>query len=118
MATPQQYKLHLACSDGTDQPLDVFIRNRPEWDDWNTWRGVRDDFSRDFIFALIDFYPERHRWLFGGAYRVLSRGSRNHAHSYTIELLEESMPFIGRLKVDLMGEVLEGCLADSRRTRL
>lgn len=98
---PRQYKLHLACWNGADQPLDVFVRNRAEWDEWNSWRGVRDDFSRDFIFALIDFYPERHRWLFGGGYRVLSRSARNHAPSYTIQLLDESRPFIGRLKAAL-----------------
>lgn len=62
---------------------------------------MRDDFSRDYIFSLIDFYPERDRWLFGGAYRVLSRKTVNHAASYGIELLEESRPFIGRLKVQL-----------------
>lgn len=98
---PQQYKLHLASWNGSDQPLDVFVRNRAEWDEWNSWRGVRDDFSRDFIFALIDFYPERYRWLFGGAYRVLSRSTQNHAPSYTVELLDESRPFVGRLKVSL-----------------
>ena len=101
VATPQQYKLHLACHDGTDNPLDVFVRKPAEWDRWNSWRGVRDDFSRDFIFALIDFYHEKDMWLFGGAYRVLSRNVLNHAHSYTIELLEESKPFMGRLKVAL-----------------
>ena len=98
---PQQYKLHLASCNGSDQPLDVFVRNRAEWDEWNTWRGTRDDFSRDFIFALIDFYPERYRWLFGGAYRVLSRSTQNHAPSYTVDLLDESRPFDGRVKVAL-----------------
>lgn len=98
---PEQYKLHLACSDGSDQPLDVFVRNRTEWDGWNRWRGARDDFSREFIFSLIDFYPEKDRWLFGGAYRVLSRKSINRAHSYVIEPLDEGRSFIGRMKISL-----------------
>lgn len=98
---PEQYKLHLACWNQHDQPLDVFVRDRKAWDSWNSWRGARDDFSREFIFALIDFYPQKDRWLFGGAYRVLSRKPINHSRSYTIERLPECEPFVGRLKLSL-----------------
>jgi hypothetical protein len=101
MSNPEHFKLHLACWNGIHQPLDVFVRDRAEWDNWNRWRGVRDDFSRDYIFSLIDFYPEKDRWLFGGAYRVLSRKRVNHAPSYDIEILEDSRPLIGRLKLHL-----------------
>lgn len=101
IARPEQFKLHLACWNGVDQPLDVFVRDRSEWDGWNRWRGVRDDFSRDYIFSLIDFYPEKDRWLFGGAYRVLSRKPINNAASYEIERLKESEPLIGRLKLQM-----------------
>ena len=98
---PEQFKLHLACWNGRDQPLDVFVRDRAEWDGWNKWRAARDDFSRDYIFPLIDFYPEKEQWLFGGAYRVLSRKSVDHAESYEVETLQDSRPFIGRLKLQL-----------------
>jgi hypothetical protein len=101
IAHPEHFKLHLACWNGRDQPLDVFVRDRSEWDGWNKWRGVRDDFSREYIFSLIDFYPEKDRWLFGGAYRVLSRRSVDRAASYDIEMIEDSMALIGRLKVQL-----------------
>jgi hypothetical protein len=93
--------VHLACWKGSDQPLDVFVRSRDEWDYWNRWRAARDDFDRDFIFALIDFYPEGDRWLFGGAYQVLSKTGENFTHSYTVKLLDESLPYIVRLKVAL-----------------
>jgi hypothetical protein len=96
-----KYKLHLACWNGDHQPLDVFVNDRAEWDSWNAWRGPNNDFNRDFIFSLIDFYPEKDRWLFGGAYRVLSRRNIKHAKAYTIELMEESRPLIGRLKISL-----------------
>lgn len=99
ISQPQQYKLHLACWNGTSQPLDVFVRDRAEWEGWNTYRGTRNDFSRAFIFALMDFYPQRDRWLFGGAYRVVSRDAQRQEHSYSVELLEESRPLIGRLKI-------------------
>ena len=99
---PKSYKLHLACeNEFSDKPLDVFVRSRTEWDGWNRWRGNRDDFSRDFVFSLIEFYPEKDRWLFGGAYRVLSREAVNKSESYKIELLESSSSLIGRLKIAL-----------------
>ncbi|MCX5795077.1 MAG: GIY-YIG nuclease family protein [Elusimicrobia bacterium] len=98
---PEQYKLHLACWNGTHQPLDVFVRDRKEWEGWNRWCGTRNDFGRDFILAFIDFYPEKERWLFGGAYRVISRKPVRNDYGYRIELLAESKPFIGRLKLSL-----------------
>jgi hypothetical protein len=101
VSNPNSFKLHLACWNGHDQPLDVFVRNQLEWDKWNTWRAGKDDFSREFIFSLIEFYPERDRWLFGGVYKVIGRKPIDNSHSYVTELLEESMPFIGRLKISL-----------------
>ena len=81
--------------------LTFFVRSREEWNYWNRWRSTRDDFSRQFIFSLIDFYPQQHRWLFGGTYRVVVRRYKNHAHSYDVELVPESEPYIGRLKSEL-----------------
>ncbi len=96
---PRAYKLHVARWNGRSQPLDVFVRDREEWNGWNSWRSDKDEFNRPFIFSLIDFYPQRDRWLFGGAYRVLAREATPRAHSYTIELLPQSVPFVGRLKL-------------------
>lgn len=98
---PEDYKLHLACWNGSDQPLDVFVRDRNEWDNWNKWRAKRDDFSRDFIFALINNYHEENSWLFGGVYQVISRKPVDDSPSYNIKLLNECKPYIGRLKVTL-----------------
>jgi hypothetical protein len=101
IADPQRYKVHLACWNGSNQPLDVFVNDKDEWDNWNRWRSKKDDFNREFILALIDFYPEKDRWLFGGIYRVLSRGGVNDSHSYRVELANEGRPLIGRLKLAL-----------------
>jgi len=98
---PHQFKLHLACWNGQNQPLDVFVRDREEWDGWNSWRGKRDDFSREFIFSLIEFYPQKDTWLFGGVYRVISRKPVDHSHSYKIERVPEYEAFTGRLKISL-----------------
>lgn len=98
--TPSKWKLHLAC-ESYDHPLNVFVRNRTEWDRWNAWRSNRDDFSRDFILAFIEFHPQSDTWLFGGAYRVVARSQENQSHSYTIENLPEWEPYVGRLKIKL-----------------
>ena len=99
---PNNFKLHAARWNGKWQPLDVFVRDKNEWIDWNRWRGDRNDFSRQYIFSLIDFYPERGMWLFGGIYEVLNDNEIEHGLSYEIEELEEYSVYVGRLKVKLV----------------
>ena len=94
-----KYKVHLASWNGSSQPLDVFVRDRDEWELWNTWRSNKDDFNRDYIFSLIEFHPDPGTWLFGGVYKVLARGGDNNAHSYTVELTPQGSDLIGRLKI-------------------
>lgn len=94
-----KYKVHLASYNGLSKPLDVFVRDRDEWQLWNTWRSNKDDFNRQFIFSLIEFYPDPGTWLFGGVYEVLARGGQDNAHSYSVRLAEQGKPLIGRLKI-------------------
>jgi len=99
---PEKYKLHLACRSEDVEPLDLFVHDPKRWEKWNEWKYERNEFSRDFIFALIDFYPEQDRWLFGGAWQVHSR--RKHKDNwwkYDTSPLEAWKPFIGRLKLSL-----------------
>ena len=96
----RDFKVHLASWNGHDQPLDVFVRSRDEWDMWNSWRSGKDEFNRDYIFALIDFYPEPGVWLFGGIYEVLDRGNEDFTHSYKVRLTNHGQLLIGRLKVN------------------
>ena len=99
VSNPEFYKVHLASWNGEAHPLEVFVRSRQEWDAWNAWRGGRDDFNRERIFSLMDFYPETNQWLFGGVYKVNSRPPHNGLDRYQVELLEEGAAFIGRLKI-------------------
>jgi hypothetical protein len=96
---PRDFKVHLASWNGDSQPLDVFVRDKDEWDMWNSWRSGKDEFNRDYIFSLIDFYPEPGVWLFGGIYEVLERGNENFSHSYTVRLTDRGSDLIGRLKI-------------------
>lgn len=96
---PGDYKAHLASWNREDQPLDVFVRDRTEWDGWNSWRSGKDEFNRPYIFSLIDFYPEPGIWLFGGIYKVLSRNPKNYDHSYEVESVPGHEGLVGRLKI-------------------
>ncbi|MFA5904759.1 MAG: GIY-YIG nuclease family protein [Desulfobacula sp.] len=96
-----QYKFHAARWNGDDQPLDVYVRDKKEWFNWNTWRNKKDEFSRKYIFSLIDFYPESDMWLFGGIYEVLKRNDIPNSHSYEIKELSQYSGYVGRLKIRL-----------------
>ncbi len=98
--TPSEYKFHAARQNGVgEHPLDVFVRNKDEWFGWNTWRNPKNEFTRKYIFSLIDFYPEVDTWLFGGIYEVLERNNTPNTHGYKIKELTEYSHFVGRLKI-------------------
>jgi len=109
------YKVHCAMKNelGT-QPLDVFARNREEWHGWNSYKGKKDEFNRQYIFSLMNFYHEQNIWLFGGIYEVI--GIEND--SYKIKLTDDAAEYVGRLKIrfELTGRnarrLLEGCYSD------
>jgi len=88
------YKLHAARYNGHEQPLDVFIRDKQAWKGWNEWRGAKNEFNRQYILSFMDFYPERHVWLFGGIFEVINRLDDR----YEVKQCEEGRELIGRLK--------------------
>ena len=87
------YKAHFAVYNQQDKPLDVFVRDKEEWKDWNSWRGHRDDFSRQYIFSLIQYYHQPNKWLFGGIFEVVARNK----DGYEVKLINEHEEYIGRL---------------------
>lgn len=91
-----QYKLHLASWNGSEQPLDVFVSGWENWVGWNEWKGNKDDFSREYIFSLIEFYPEPNKWLFGGIFHVVKQNKQ----SYEVKLEPKYQALIGRLLID------------------
>jgi hypothetical protein len=105
---PEHYKLHLACGyeeptapGGFLEPLDDFVEDRKQWDSWNWTPRKRNEFSRQYILAFMEFYPEKHQWLFGGAYEVSKHEWDGKKWNYgEAEPFEESKPFIGRLKIE------------------
>ena len=91
---PHKYKLHLACRN-TEwvHPLDEYVANNNNWLGWNEWRGKRNDWNREFIFSLMEFYPRPDAYLFGGVFRVLER----YEDHYKLEEIEEYKKFVGRV---------------------
>lgn len=98
------FKIHFAVSNGDEQPLDVFVRDQQEWLGWNSWRGSRNDFSRQYIFSLIRYYHQSNRWLFGGIFEVVERKT----DSYSVMLSDVHQEFIGRLLIDHPGAGARG----------
>ena len=98
---PKKFKFHAARWNGENQPLDVYVKDKKKWFMWNTWRNAKDEFSRKYIFSLIDFYPENNIWLFGGIYEVINRIDIPKSHSYEIKELSEYSDYVGRLKIKL-----------------
>ncbi len=90
---PTNFKLHLATTskDGTN-PLNVFIRDKKEWEGWQSYRGNNDEWNREFIFTLIKYH---NRWIFGGIFKVIKR----HHDNYEVELTNDYDGLIGRLIV-------------------
>lgn len=97
-----KYKLHLACFNGYEQPLNVYLQGWEKWVSWNAWRGNKNDFNREFIFSLIQFYHEPNKWLFGGIFRVTKRlqDYEDTEVGYELELVDLHKELIGRLVID------------------
>ncbi len=98
---PGDYKLHAARYNNEYKPLDVYVNDKNKWLDWNRWQRNNDEFNQQYLFTLMDFYPEKHIWLFGGIYKILANTKEPMAHSYTIKELEEYSAYVGRLKIKL-----------------
>ena len=99
-----KHKIHFAVWNGVEQPLDVFVRDREEWKRWNSWRGNRDDYSREYIFSLIRYYPQPDKWLFGGIFKVIERKQ----DSYVVNLDDKYKEYVGRLLIHYPGPRVRG----------
>ncbi|SDS31353.1 hypothetical protein SAMN04488570_1605 [Nocardioides scoriae] len=88
---PMQHKVHFAVWNQIEHPIDVLATDAEEWQGWNSWRSVNNDFNREFIFSMAADKHDPTLWLFGGIWEVLERGAEQHARSYTVALREDIM---------------------------
>lgn len=93
---PKDYKLHLGSKSEHEQhPLDYFAQDPKNWIGWNEWRGNRNDWTRNYIFSMIEFYPKSNSWLFAGVFKILNR----LPDKYEIEEVADFAKYSGRLIV-------------------
>ena len=87
---PAEAKLHLATSNGVEQPLDVYLAGN--FNEWQRWQNAKN-FERKFVISLIDIPHQTNKWLFAGVYRS-SGSERKWSEEYNknynwYELTEE-----------------------------
>lgn len=90
---PEKTKIHLATSNGQQNPLDVYFSGEfPEWQRWQS----RRNFERRFVVSLIAL-PSPGRWLFAGAYVAEGSEQRGADVYYQLHELVTCTPMAGRL---------------------
>lgn len=91
--TPSKTKVHLATSNGVDNPLDVYLAGGfAEWQRWQT----RRNFERPFVLALIAL-PTPNKWLFAGSYRAEGCEPRQSNYHYQLNEIDSCEQLNGRL---------------------
>jgi hypothetical protein len=98
---PMQYTLHIARWNGQEQPLDIYANSRGEWPVGNRFPTDESSAPRNYVFSIIDFYPETDTWLFGGNFRVVAQDPAVNEFSCTTEEIPEYSGFVGRLKIHM-----------------
>src|SRR5680860_810434 len=99
---PATCKLHCAVFNGKNYPIDVLANDPEEWQRWNSWRGDKNDFNRQFIFSLAQDRHDPTLWLFGGIWEVMARRPEPRTYSYDVIPREDLMgSFVRRLYVRL-----------------
>ncbi len=68
LVRPEGCKVHLACHNGHENPLDVYFAGK--FDGWQARQNGRN-FKRPYVIALIEL-SEANRWLFVGIHEVHS----------------------------------------------
>ena len=93
--TPQETKIHLATSNGIEDPLEVFAVGG--FDDWQCIQ-TKKNFERPLVLGLIAM-PGRAQWLYAGVYS--SNGcewlKKRERWDYDLAPLESCAEFGGRL---------------------
>ncbi|KRA37913.1 hypothetical protein ASD81_04305 [Nocardioides sp. Root614] len=99
---PATCKLHCAVFNGKHYPIDVLANDPEEWQRWNSWRGPKDDFNRQFVFSIAQDRHDPTLWLFGGIWEVKARRPEPRTYSYDVVPRDDLMgPYVRRLYVRL-----------------
>ena len=93
---PASSKVHLASSNGTDAPIDVYLAgNFPEWQRSQT----AQNFQRKYVVSLVEL-PEAHLWLFAGLYEPRGvKKKEKGGYLYDLDEVSECRELNGRLVI-------------------
>ena len=95
--TPKSIKIHLACWNGIEHPIDVYYAGR--FQDWQEGQNRRN-FECAQVVGLIDL--GRSHWLFAGVFEILdckpNPANENH-FLYSTKLLSKQDDLVGRVVV-------------------
>lgn len=90
-----EMKMHLACWNGSDNPLDIFFEGK--FSDWQAEQTKRN-FERPYILSLIQL-TEPNCWLFAGIYKSMGCefSEATNCFTYRTELTSALAELVGRL---------------------
>ncbi|MBT9499797.1 MAG: GIY-YIG nuclease family protein [Burkholderiaceae bacterium] len=95
--TASNCKVHLACFNGSDDPMDEY--HAGTFDDWQAWQ-TRRNFSKETVISVIRL-QEPDKWLFVGCYEI--RGCVQNTDkvgvTYDMARIPEYEVLVGRLVV-------------------
>lgn len=95
--TPKSLKIHLACWNGIEHPIDVYYAGK--FQDWQSWQHHRN-FKCAQVVGLIDL--GKSNWLFAGVFEILDCKPHptNEKHFlYSTKLLSKQEELVGRVVV-------------------
>lgn len=92
---PSDCKLHLACWNGTENPMDEYLSGT--FEEWQSWQNKRN-FQRKYIISLIQL-PASDQWLLGGVFNSLKCEyiEEQKCYHYSTRELPDFKEFTGRL---------------------
>lgn len=97
------YKAHFGKHNQIEEPLDAWVRDESNWLGWQVYTKKRDNFNRQYIFSMMQFYHETDSWLFGGIFEVKDKEWIEEdgweGYKNIVELTDKHKEYIGRLKI-------------------
>ena len=93
--SPTDCKLHLACWNGNENPIDEYLAGT--FEEWQSWQN-KQNFKRKYIISLIQL-PSNDCWLLGGVFQSLKCEyvEKKEEYQYQTKELPEFKEFTGRL---------------------
>lgn len=98
--SPDISKVHLATSDGPNNPLHLYFADK--FNEWQQWQSKKN-FERQFVVSLIAM-PESNQWLLAGVYRSCGCEwiESKEMYQYQLRALPEYAEVSGRLVAEFV----------------